>query len=150
MKRGNKPYSVTFESLVMRLVKHSKDHLENFPSYQFCASWQHEQLEHLLSNVPQLHVCCIHDYSENYSCNYQNEVQLSNYYPQMQASIHGVFFSHWWSWKLTWRQIFTYTFAKNVLQVTSVELVMFWSGVIFFAVCHLQSTELEMWLHRWV
>ena len=37
--------------------------------------------------LPQNHVCCIHDYSENYSCNYQNEVQ-SCYYSQTQASIH--------------------------------------------------------------
>ena len=69
------------------LFKHLKELLKGFPSHQFRASWQHEQLERLLDNLPQNHVCCIHDYSENYSCNYQNEVQ-SCYYSQTQASIH--------------------------------------------------------------
>ena len=68
------------------LFKHLKDLVKSFPSHQFRASWQHEPLEHLLDNLPQNHVCCIHDYSENYSCNYQNEVH-SCFYSQTQGSI---------------------------------------------------------------
>ena len=69
------------------LFKHLKELLKSFPSHQFRASWQHEQLERLLDNLPPNHISCIHDYSENYSCNYQNEVQ-SCYYSKTRASIH--------------------------------------------------------------
>ena len=69
------------------LFKHLKELLNSFPSHQFRASWQHEQLERLLDKLPKNHVCCIHDYSKNYSCYYQNEMQ-SCYYSQTQASIH--------------------------------------------------------------
>ena len=61
--------------------------LETFPAHRFRAKWQHEQLQNLLENLPLGHVCCIHDYSENYSCQHQDQIQ-SLYYGQMQASIH--------------------------------------------------------------
>ena len=61
--------------------------LETFPAHRFRAKWQAEQLQNLLENLPLGHVCCIHDYSENYSCQHQDQIQ-SLYYGQMQASIH--------------------------------------------------------------
>ena len=61
--------------------------LETFPAHRFRAKWQHEQLQNLLENLPLGHVCCIHDYSENYSCQHQDQIQ-SLYYGQTQASIH--------------------------------------------------------------
>ena len=61
--------------------------LETFPAHRFRAKWQHEQLQNLLENLPLGHVCCIHDYSENYLCQHQDQIQ-SLYYGQTQASIH--------------------------------------------------------------
>ena len=78
---------VTKETAPGELFQFLKSLLKHFPSHQFHASWQHEQLGRLLDNLPQGHVCCIHDYSENYTCSYQNQVQ-SMYFGQNQASIH--------------------------------------------------------------
>ena len=78
---------VTKETAPGELFQFLKSLLKDFPSHQFRASWQHEQLGRLLDNLPQGHVCCIHDYSENYMCSYQNQVQ-SMYFGQNQASIH--------------------------------------------------------------
>lgn len=61
--------------------------LERFPAHRFRAKWQHEQLQNLLDNLPFGHVCCIHDYSENYTCQQQDQIQ-SCYYGQTQASLH--------------------------------------------------------------
>lgn len=61
--------------------------LETFPAHQFRAQWQHKQMKNLLDNLPLEHVCCIHDYSENYACQQQDQIQ-SMYYGQTQASIH--------------------------------------------------------------
>lgn len=55
--------------------------------YRFRAKWQHEQLENLLVSLPLNHVTCIHDYSENFSCQYQDQIQTL-YFGQTQASIH--------------------------------------------------------------
>ena len=61
--------------------------LKTFPGHRFCAKWQHEQLQNLLENLPLGHMCCIHYYSENYSCQHQDQIQ-SLYYGQTQPSIH--------------------------------------------------------------
>ena len=78
---------VVKETAPGELFQFLKSLLKGFPLHQFRASWQHEQLGRLLDNLPQDHVCCIHDYSENFSCSYQNQVQ-SLYFSQTQASIH--------------------------------------------------------------
>ena len=61
--------------------------LRSFPAHRFQAKWQHEQMKRLIENLPQGHVCCVHDYSENYTCQQQNQIQ-SMYFSQAQASIH--------------------------------------------------------------
>ena len=61
--------------------------LETFPAHRFRARWQHDQLQSLLDNLPLGHICCIHDYFENYTCQHQDQIQ-SLYYGQTQASIH--------------------------------------------------------------
>jgi len=50
------------------ILKYLMELLKTFPAHQFCASWQDEQLERLLDNLPQYHICCIHGHSENYYC----------------------------------------------------------------------------------
>lgn len=61
--------------------------LETFPAHRSRAKWQYEQLQNLLDNLPLRHVSCIHDYSENYSCQDQDQIK-SLYCGQTQASIH--------------------------------------------------------------
>ena len=41
----------------------------------------------IVDDLPQGHACCIHDYSENYTCQYQDQIQ-SLYFSQTQVSIH--------------------------------------------------------------
>ena len=41
----------------------------------------------LVKNLPVDHAVAVHDYSENYSCTMQNQIQ-SLYFSQVQASIH--------------------------------------------------------------
>ena len=61
--------------------------LREFSSHQFRASWQSKQMKESIDHLPLEHVCCIHDYSENYSCTSQDQLQ-SQYFSQSQASIH--------------------------------------------------------------
>ena len=61
--------------------------LHEFSSHQFRASWQSKQMKNSIAHLPLEHVCCVHDYSENYSCTSQEQLQ-SQYYSQSQASIH--------------------------------------------------------------
>ena len=64
-----------------------KNLLVKFPSHQRRAKWQHDQMKCLIENLPFGHVCCVHDYSENYACQQQDQPQ-SMYFSQIQASIH--------------------------------------------------------------
>ena len=57
------------------------------PSHQRYAIWQNEQMKILIENLPSTHVCCVHDYSKNYTRQHQDQVQ-SLYFGQIQASIH--------------------------------------------------------------
>lgn len=59
--------------------------LKSFTSHQFRAAWQHDQMKNLSENVPLGHVCAVHDYSENYSCRYQDQIQPMHF-SQTQAS----------------------------------------------------------------
>ena len=61
--------------------------LSEFSSHQFRATWQSKEMKECVEHLPKNHVCCIHDYSENYSCTSQDQLQ-SQYYSQTQASIH--------------------------------------------------------------
>lgn len=61
--------------------------LETYPSHQFRANWQNQQLRDLIENLPVGHAVAVHDYSENYSCTMQDQIQ-SLYFSQVQASIH--------------------------------------------------------------
>ena len=51
------------------------------------AKWQKEQFDNLLSNLPLSHVMCVHDFSENYTCRSQDEIQ-SQYFDPNKVSIH--------------------------------------------------------------
>ena len=77
----------TLESPVGEMFAHFKKQLESYPAHQFRAAWQNDQLKSLTENLPLNHVVAVHDYSENYSCKQQDQVQ-SMYFSQAQASIH--------------------------------------------------------------
>jgi hypothetical protein len=61
--------------------------LQTYPAHQFRANWQNQQLCELVENIPIGHAVAIHDYSENYLCAMQDQIQ-SLYFTQVQASIH--------------------------------------------------------------
>ena len=61
--------------------------LGDYTYHSFMAKWQKEQFENLLANLPQNHVLCVHDFSDNYSCRYQHEIQLQ-FFDQNKISIH--------------------------------------------------------------
>ena len=82
------------ETKPSEMFRYFKHLLVGFPAHQFRASWQHEQFKQLMANLPLHHACCIHDYSENYSCRYQQEAQ-SLYFAQNQVSLHvTILFRH--------------------------------------------------------
>ena len=78
---------VSMETSPGEMFEYFKNLLKGFPAHQFRASWQHEQFKALMSKLPLHHACCVHDYSENYNCRYQEEAQ-SLYFAQNQCSIH--------------------------------------------------------------
>ncbi|CAH3148945.1 unnamed protein product, partial [Pocillopora meandrina] len=46
-----------------------------------------EQFDHLMTNLPLNHIICVHDFSENYTCRSQDEIQ-SEYFDPVKVSIH--------------------------------------------------------------
>ena len=67
-----------------------KSLLRVFSSHQFRASWQSKQMKDLKEHpLPRACMTCfIHDYSENYSCTSQNQLQSQCYSQRIKASIH--------------------------------------------------------------
>ena len=61
--------------------------LGQFPYHSFLAKCQREQLDSLLENLPLDQAVCIHDYSEGYSCRFQDEIQ-SQYFDVNTVSLH--------------------------------------------------------------
>ena len=61
--------------------------LETFPSHQFRATWQSDQLKHLLDNLPQGNTVCVHDYSENFRSANKDGLQ-SDFFKRKEISIH--------------------------------------------------------------
>lgn len=58
-----------------------------YPYHSFLANWQKEQFDNLIEHLPVNHAVCVHDYSENYACRYQNEIQ-SQYFDMGKVSLH--------------------------------------------------------------
>jgi hypothetical protein len=61
--------------------------LEKFPSHNFRALWQNNQLKTLVENLPLRDCITVHDFSENYKCKELAELQ-SDYFQNLEASIH--------------------------------------------------------------
>ena len=56
-------------------------------NHAFMAKWQKEQFNNLLTNLPLNHIICVHDFSENYTCRSQDEIQ-SRYFDPNKVSFH--------------------------------------------------------------
>lgn len=61
--------------------------VEDFPYHCFMASWQRKQFNTLLKSLPQDQAIAVHDYSENYNCRRQDEIQ-SEFFDAAKVSIH--------------------------------------------------------------
>lgn len=75
------------ETLPGEMFSYFKSLLTKFPGHHLQANWQNKQLKSIVQFLPVGDVCCIHDYSENYTCQHQDQLQ-SLYYRQTQTSIH--------------------------------------------------------------
>ncbi|MES9880719.1 MAG: hypothetical protein ABW185_07545, partial [Sedimenticola sp.] len=69
------------------MFEYFKTLLQQFPAHQFRAQWQTKQMKTLIENLPIGHCVTIHDFSENYKCCAQNEIQ-SSYFQKLDVSLH--------------------------------------------------------------
>ncbi|CAG2232408.1 unnamed protein product [Mytilus edulis] len=69
------------------LFKFLLELLSTFPSHQFRAAWQNQQLKAIISNLSANDCICIHDFSENFRCSAREEIQ-SSYFQRTEVSLH--------------------------------------------------------------
>ena len=70
-----------------KLIEYFLKLLTTYPFHQFMANWQREQFDSIKEFLPDDHVLCVHDFSENYQCTFQDEIQLQ-YFSRGEVSIH--------------------------------------------------------------
>ena len=49
-----------------KLIEYFLELLATYPFHQFMANWQREQFDSIKEFLPNDHVLCVHDFSENY------------------------------------------------------------------------------------
>jgi len=69
------------------MIDNFKKVLQFFPGHNFRAKWQNDQLKKIIENLPEDECVTVHDFSENYRCTEQVEIQ-SNYFQRTEVSIH--------------------------------------------------------------
>ncbi|CAH3152929.1 unnamed protein product, partial [Pocillopora meandrina] len=82
-----KIHLVQKETPVKEMFDYFQQLLKDYPYHSFMAKWQKEQFDHLMTNLPLNHIICVHDFSENYTCRSQDEIQ-SEYFDPVKVSIH--------------------------------------------------------------
>ncbi|CAC5416246.1 unnamed protein product [Mytilus coruscus] len=89
--KGNKTIKklmlVKKESQVGELFSYFRKLIETFPLHQHRATWQNEQFQNLVRNLPEKQCVCVHDFSENYRCSELTEIQ-SAYFRKTEVSVH--------------------------------------------------------------
>ncbi|VDI00313.1 Hypothetical predicted protein [Mytilus galloprovincialis] len=89
--KGNKTIKklmlVKKESQVGELFSYFRKLIETFPVHQHRATWQNEQFQNLVRNLPEKQCVCVHDFSENYRCSELTEIQ-SAYFQKTEVSVH--------------------------------------------------------------
>ena len=71
--------------------KDLQNDMETYTGHAFHASWQPHQLAQLLPNLKQDEVVAVMDFSENYHCTHQNEVQTV-YFSPCEVTLHPMMF----------------------------------------------------------
>ncbi|XP_052769500.1 uncharacterized protein LOC128209494 [Mya arenaria] len=69
------------------LFKHMLELLKSYPRHQFNSEWQNKQAKFIMEHIPEGDVIAIHDFSENYRCTTQKEIQ-STYFQKTEVTIH--------------------------------------------------------------
>lgn len=77
------------ETCPQKLVEKFVEYLGVYPWHTFTAKWQREQWCTLIENLPQDHAALEMDFSENFSCLIQEEIQ-SLHWSTKQVAIHSV------------------------------------------------------------
>ncbi|CAG2186912.1 unnamed protein product [Mytilus edulis] len=86
--KGNlKKMPVKKPTKIGTLFKFLLELLSTFPSHQFRAAWQNQQLKAIISNLSANDCICIHDFSENFRCSAREEIQ-SSYFQRTEVSLH--------------------------------------------------------------
>ena len=75
------------ETPVIEMFQYFSELLNDYPYHAFTAKWQKKQFDNLLTNLLLNHIICVHDFSENYTCRSQDEIQ-SQYFDPNKVSIH--------------------------------------------------------------
>ncbi|XP_053389228.1 uncharacterized protein LOC128552225 [Mercenaria mercenaria] len=78
---------VKVTSTMKEMWDYIKNSLSNFPLHNFLCHWQRQQLHSIVDNLPEGHVVMVHDYSEDFKCELQDEIQ-SDYFSRNEVSIH--------------------------------------------------------------
>ena len=78
---------VTKETPVNDMFQYFLELLKEYTYHSFMAKWQKDQFDSLVANLPLNDVICVHDFSENYICRSQDEIQ-SQYFDPNKVSIH--------------------------------------------------------------
>ncbi|XP_072172303.1 uncharacterized protein [Diadema setosum] len=86
-KEVKKRSLVTEKGTVADLIKQLKDEANDIAVHLFNKDWQQQQFSKLKTNLPEGAVLSIVDFSENYKCGFQREVQTA-YYAQNSATLH--------------------------------------------------------------
>ncbi|CAG2208455.1 unnamed protein product [Mytilus edulis] len=79
------------ESQVGELFSYFRKLIETFPVHQHRATWQNEQFQNLVRNLPEKQCVCVHDFSENYRCSELTEIQ-SAYFQKTEVSSMLLFY----------------------------------------------------------
>ena len=78
---------VVKETPVVEMFQYFLELLNDYTYHSFMAKWQKDQFDSPLNSLPKHHVLCVYDFSENYTCRSQDEIQ-SQYFDPNKVSIH--------------------------------------------------------------
>jgi hypothetical protein len=71
----------------LRISLELENDLTKYPQHIFRARWQHKQMQSCIDQMEKNKLVMLMDYSENYRCRFQNELQNA-YFDQQQVTVH--------------------------------------------------------------
>ena len=81
------------EAKFLDFVNEMKKDVNIYPEHSFGASWQQKQMASCIANLRPGCVALVMDFSENYGCLFQSEVQ-SGFFDRNQVTIHPMMTCH--------------------------------------------------------